>query len=179
MARETHAARLNHVRYGWAGQHPIQVSWLEDGQVRTEVVYVLNVDHTSVTLTTEQPRKQPLAKLVRVNGALTTFGAVFEALHERQGQVVCFRYAKARTGEIKEYTGIHLGVQNDKHLALRVDDQFKRFLLERIQEVDPAWQLGYKCGGLVMSEGGGVTADEIRIRPLVRGSRHFRGSALG
>jgi hypothetical protein len=136
--RHTPLEKLHYVRHGWAGQHPIQIEWLEGGDVHTAVVHVLNVDHTAVTLTTEEPRRLSLGKLVRVNGALTRFGATFEALSGRRGQVVSIRYAKSRTGEVKEYTGICGGVKKDKHLTLIVDGRPKLFILENIQAVDLA-----------------------------------------
>lgn len=135
----THADKLNRVRHGWEGQHPIAVEWLGAKGVNQEIVYVADVRKTAAVLTTTPLLDVPLAKLLRVNGALTTYGHAYytltELLEGREGERFLFRYAKSRTGEIKEYDGIFLGFQDGEYLALRDmrdGDKYKRFLIRNI-----------------------------------------------
>ena len=76
-------------------------------------------------------------KILRVNGALTTYGDTYyklvDYLDGKKGEVIRVKYTKKRTGEVRNYTGIVLGVKDRRYLAIKVDGSYRQLLIANIE----------------------------------------------
>lgn len=133
----THLDKLQRVRLRTKGEHPIMVEWHDADGFHNETVYVIRAGEQSVTLARDLLENFPTAALLRVNGALTSAGQAYydvvAHLEQQRGRPIRFRYAKARTGEVKEYAGIVLQVVDRQYLGVRVGQAYKQFLIPNLE----------------------------------------------
>lgn len=137
----THADKLQAVKVNTKGEHPIMIEWLDAAGFHREVVSVLKVGPKFATVARELD-ELPWDALLRVNGALTTWGEQYYAkvdeLKALRGTHIQARYAKKSTGEIKEYRDlIVLGV-DDRYVAVRTSShQYRRLLIANLELLKP------------------------------------------
>ena len=106
----THADKLERVRLGRKGGHPIMVEWLDAGDLRNEVVYVCKVGRETeeIVMATEIV-ETTFDKILRVNGAPTTYGDTYyklvDYLDGKKGEVIRVKYTKKENRRGKELHG--------------------------------------------------------------------------